>query len=80
MSTAEPAGGTWWKSSYSGAPDKNCVEVAASVTGSVTVRDSKDAAGPTLVFTLAEWVAFLKGVQAGEFGLDRAVLPSSWAR
>jgi hypothetical protein len=74
MSAAEPAGEAWRKSSYSGAPDKNCVEVAATVTGSVAVRDSKDAAGPALVFTLAEWLAFERGVRAGEFSLERAVL------
>jgi len=75
MSAADPARASWRKSSYSGAPDKNCVEVAATVTGSVAVRDSKNVVGPALVFTLPEWVAFLRGVQAGEFSLDSAALP-----
>lgn len=39
----------------------------------MSVRDSKDAAGPALVFSLAEWVAFVQGVRAGEFDLERAV-------
>jgi hypothetical protein len=33
------------------------------------VRDSKDQAGPILVFTPAEWSAFVAGVKGGEFDL-----------
>lgn len=45
-----------------------CVEVGHSSDGSVVVRDSKDAARSTaLVFTSDEWVAFVRGVKAGEF-------------
>jgi hypothetical protein len=42
------------------------VEVAF-VDGQVAVRDSKNPTGPTLVFTAAEWTAFVGGVAAGEF-------------
>ncbi|WP_433224752.1 DUF397 domain-containing protein [Microtetraspora malaysiensis] len=35
--------------------------------GNVGVRDSKDKGGPVLVFTPAEWDAFIRGVNAGEF-------------
>ena len=44
----------WRKSSHSGGTE--CVEVADGVQ----VRDSKDPDGPVLIFTPAEWRAFLK--------------------
>lgn len=57
----------WRKSSYS-SDDGNCVEVADLDGGARAVRDSKDPAGPALIFTAAEWAAFTAGVRAGEFG------------
>lgn len=45
------------KSSYSSAGGE-CVEVAANVPGTVTVRDSKDPEGPILRFTPRAWGAF----------------------
>jgi hypothetical protein len=45
----------------------NCVEVA-ELPGRVAMRDSKDPAGPVLVFTRAEWRAFLSGMRGGELG------------
>lgn len=59
-------GTAWRKSSYSGAMG-NCVEVAPLETGEVAVRNSRHPAGPALVFTPAEWVAFVAGVENGEF-------------
>ncbi|AXK87425.1 DUF397 domain-containing protein [Nocardia farcinica] len=56
----------WFKSSHSGGND-NCLEVAFLDGGMVGVRDSKDPSGGVLVFTPAEWDAFLNGVQGGEF-------------
>ena len=56
----------WRKSSYS-TPSGNCVE-AADLTGGVALRDSRFPDGPALVFTSAEWEAFLCGVRAGSFG------------
>lgn len=58
----------WRKSSYSGA-NGDCVEVAGNLPGVVAVRDSKDRGGPALVFSRAEWDAFLSGAKDGEFGL-----------
>lgn len=58
-------GGRWRKSSECGM-SPNCVEVAMRTDG-VSVRDSKDPAGPVLEFTLAEWAAFVAGVHGGEF-------------
>jgi hypothetical protein len=62
------AGASWRKSSFSGGPSQNCVEVAELEGGRTAVRDSKDPSGPALVFTPAEWAAFVQGVRADEFG------------
>ncbi|MFB8281866.1 DUF397 domain-containing protein [Nocardia colli] len=58
----------WFKSSHSGA-QQECVEVAYLDGGMVGVRDSKNPAGPALVFTPGEWGAFTAGVVDGEFNL-----------
>jgi Domain of unknown function (DUF397) len=55
----------WRKSSHSSA--NGCVEVAR-VGEYVAIRDSKDQQGSALIFTPAEWRAFLLGVEDGEFG------------
>lgn len=60
-------GAVWRKSGHSGSSG-NCVEVATNLPGLVAVRDSKNPDGPALVFTPAEWEAFLAGAKAGEFG------------
>ena len=44
----------------------NCVMVAKK-DGAIAVRDSKDASKKTLIFNDAEWAAFKKGINAGEF-------------
>jgi hypothetical protein len=59
-------GAVWRKSTRSGPHCDNCVEVAF-VDPAILVRDSKDPNGPVLVFTGAEWDAFLGGAQDGEF-------------
>ena len=59
---------TWRKSRRSGPQGGNCVEVARLVDGQVAVRDSRYPAGPALVFTAAEWAAFVGGAQDGDFG------------
>lgn len=58
----------WHKSSRSSG-NGNCVEVA-DLGDAVAVRDTKDRSGPVLVFTPAEWDAFVAGAKGGEF--DRA--------
>ena len=47
----------------------DCVEVGAASDGAVHLRDSKDVDRRTLIFTREEWVAFVKGVKAGEFDM-----------
>jgi hypothetical protein len=61
------AGARFRKSSRSNGNGGACVEVADLPDGSRAVRDSKDREGPTLLFTPAEWQAFVAGVKQGEF-------------
>jgi hypothetical protein len=61
MREADGPRGRWHKSSHSSASGQ-CVEVAA-VAGVVAVRDSKNPAGPGLVFSRPAWVAFVEGVK-----------------
>ena len=65
LSEEERADLSWIKaqaSTYNGA----CVEVA-SAAGKVAMRDSKDPNGPVLVYTHAEFSAFLDGARNGDF-------------
>ena len=54
----------WTKSSKSNG-GTNCVEVAF-VDDMVAMRDSKDPAGPALIFTASEYDAFVGGIADGE--------------
>jgi hypothetical protein len=56
----------WRKSRYSN-PSGNCVEMAELAAGGVAVRNSRDPNGPALIFTPAEWHAFVGGVIDGDF-------------
>jgi hypothetical protein len=58
----------WRKSTRSGPYTDNCVEVAF-VDEVIVVRDSKNPAGPVLLFTSSEWDAFVDGAKSGEFDL-----------
>ncbi len=57
---------TWRKSTRSGPNCDNCVEVAF-VDQAIAVRDSKNPDGGVLLFTAAEWDAFVAGAKDGEF-------------
>ncbi|WP_405582013.1 DUF397 domain-containing protein [Streptomyces sp. NBC_01190] len=56
---------TWRKSSHSSG-NGQCVEVAAS-PDAIAVRDSKDPAGPALLFAPGEFTAFIRGIADGDF-------------
>jgi hypothetical protein len=58
---------TWTRSRRSGPTAGNCVEVAFLAGGGVALRNSRHPDGPALVFTRAEWDAFLGGAGDGEF-------------
>jgi hypothetical protein len=61
-------GAVWRKSNRSGPYSDNCVEVAF-VDGGVAVRDSRNPDEAILLFTDAEWDAFVAGAKDGEFDL-----------
>ncbi|MER6580679.1 DUF397 domain-containing protein [Nonomuraea sp. NPDC001023] len=58
-----------WRKSSASADTGQCVEVATNLPGIVAVRDSKNPQGPALIFTPAEWQAFLHGANQGEFNI-----------
>lgn len=68
MAASELPGVFWRKSSYSGPQGGNCVEVANLADGQVAMRNSRHPDGPALIFTAAEWDAFVGGAKDGEFG------------
>ncbi len=67
MDTEVTCGTIWQKSSFSNGSGGNCVETCALPDGGRAVRHSKDPNGPALVFTTAEWQAFIAAVKGGEF-------------
>ncbi|HEY2552007.1 MAG TPA: DUF397 domain-containing protein [Streptosporangiaceae bacterium] len=58
----------WIKSRRSGPTGGNCVEVGFLPGGDVAMRNSRHPDGPALVFTRAEWEAFVGGARDGDFG------------
>ena len=68
--------GAGWAPGPQDPEDESTIEVAfveGSKEGSdrvITMRDASNPDGPTLVFTPAEWEAFVAGVRDGEFDLD----------
>jgi hypothetical protein len=65
LSEAERASLAWLKA-QSSTVNGQCVEIAAA-TGKIAIRDSKDPDGPILIYTPAEFGAFLDGARNGEF-------------
>jgi Domain of unknown function (DUF397) len=58
--------GLAWRKAQSSSFNGACVELAP-FDGKVAMRDSKDPDGPVLLYTPAEWHAFLDGAKNGEF-------------
>lgn len=57
----------WFKSSYSGGSNGECLEVAGG-GASVPVRDSKAGpAGPAVVFSADGWASFVTAVKEDRF-------------
>jgi hypothetical protein len=67
MRATDLAGVAWVKSKRSGPTGGNCVEVAFLPGGDVALRNSRDTGGPALIFTAAEWRAFVGGVTDSDF-------------
>jgi hypothetical protein len=67
MQASALTGARWRKSSRSGPTGGNCVEVAFLSGGDIAMRNSRFPDGPALIFTPAEWDAFLGGARDGEF-------------
>jgi hypothetical protein len=59
----------WHVSTKSDGASGNCVEAGPLLDGSgrVAVRHSKASDAAVIVYTRAEWDAFLAGVRSGEF-------------
>ncbi|OON72511.1 DUF397 domain-containing protein [Streptomyces tsukubensis] len=53
---------TWTAPKRSGG-NSNCVEVAHGITGVMPVRDSKNPAGPAIVFDDTAWNGFVNGLK-----------------
>ncbi|MEV4614648.1 DUF397 domain-containing protein [Kitasatospora sp. NPDC049258] len=61
-------GAEWLSSSQGADPEVGEVQIAF-VEGYIAMRDSRDPDGPALIFTPAEWRAFVLGARDGEFDL-----------
>lgn len=55
-----------WRKAQRSVNNGECVELART-GGMIAIRDSKNPAGPVLMYTHAEWHAFLDGAKKGEF-------------
>jgi Domain of unknown function (DUF397) len=65
----ELAGVTWHISTKSDSNGGSCVEAGplADGSGRIALRHSHHPDGPVIVYTRAEWDAFLAGAKDGEF-------------
>jgi hypothetical protein len=64
---ADVSQASWHKSSFSNL-NGNCIEISRLRPDRIGIRDTKDNGnGPVLIFTDAEWEAFLAGAKEGQF-------------
>lgn len=57
-----------WRTSTFSQLNGNCVEIGRLLPDRVGIRDTKDnGTGPVLIFTDAEWGAFVAGAKDGQF-------------
>jgi hypothetical protein len=72
LSLGELAGIRWRKSSRSTSGSGQCVEAGplADGSGRIAVRHSHHPEGSVIVYTRAEWDAFLAGAKDGEFDFN----------
>jgi hypothetical protein len=55
-----------WRKAQRSVNNGQCIELARA-GGMIAIRDSKDPAGPVLMYTPAELHAFIDGAKNGEF-------------
>lgn len=55
-----------WRKSQASNPSGSCVEIAELPDGKVAVRNSRDKAGPALVYRRSELAAFLRSIKNGD--------------
>ena len=69
LAPEERSGVAWHISTFSPDGDGNCVEAGplADGSGRVAVRHSHHPDAEVIVYTRAEWEAFVSGVRNGEF-------------
>jgi hypothetical protein len=67
VTSADISRASWQKSSFS-QYNGNCVEISRLLPDRIGIRDTKDNdTGPVLIFTGAEWDAFIAGAKEGQF-------------
>ncbi|MFF7651460.1 DUF397 domain-containing protein [Streptomyces sp. NPDC007983] len=67
MSDLSVKSAAWLRSSYSVGMN-NCVETARLSPGLLAVRDSKNTAGPALLFPPSAWTSFVEDLCRGDLG------------
>ncbi|GLY95736.1 DUF397 domain-containing protein [Actinoplanes sp. NBRC 103695] len=67
MIVSQDLTGAEWRTSSRSGGSGQCVEVATNLSGIVAVRHSKRPDAEVIIYTEAEWAAFIGGAKDGEF-------------